>query len=205
MKLPIQLLTLFCALFAMAGIVHSQSLSMGFEAGTGISYIGEATAESAVHDFNPSMVVGTHIKFTPKDCYFGVRLNLMNVSTLYTTKKEATWYSGRGQINTLTTSLMLEHLNTGKKFSIGYYFGMGMTRENYINEDWYEGKRGVSNYMSVSGGGLITYGLGDKSRLMLTPSFFWTDPLNTFREAHWVQAGEDIAFIFQLGYSYKLQ
>lgn len=202
MKFPIKLIALFCALFTFTQTMNAQSLHMGFEAGTGISYIGEATSENAMNDFNPSMVISTHLKFTPKDSYFGVRLNLMNVSTLFSSNTDV-W--SRGQVNTLTTSLILEHLNTEKKFSIGYFFGMGVTRENYLNKDWYGNKQGTSNFMSVSGGGLITYGLGEKSRLLVTPSFFWTDPLNTFRKDHWVQAGEDIAFLFQLGYSYKLQ
>jgi hypothetical protein len=57
--------------------------------------------------------------------------------------------------------------------------------------------------MSFSGGGILALQLGAKSSLNLSPSFLWTDPINTFRTDEWVRGREDISFLLQLGYTYR--
>ena len=206
MKLPIKLIALFCALFAMADIVHSQSLSMGFEAGTGISYIGENDPDKEFMQFDPSVAMGVNLKFTPKDSYFGLRLNIQHVNTHYNDNSNwPIWGDYYGEISTTTSSLLLEHLNTNKKWNFGYNFGMGVTQETYEKIGSASSSVNNSNFMSISGGGIVQFNLGEKSALYFSPSMLWTDPINTLYKNNWVSGREDIAFLFQLGYSYKLQ
>lgn len=184
--------------------VHAQSLSMGFEAGTGASYLGEHYGANSSMNFKPSLLMGMHLKYTPTDAYFGIRLHVMNVSTRFYGDGTSYDEGYTGEIATLTTSLMLEHINTEKKWRLGYNFGMGITRENYDGITWPGSYSYDRNFMSISGGGIVAFQMGNKSSLRLSPSFLWTDPINTLRKEEWVQGREDISMLIQLGYTYKL-
>lgn len=184
--------------------LKAQSLSAGFEFGTGSSYMGENFESGNQIDFRASMTTGLNLKYTPHDSYFGLRLNVLYVSTLF--YGHGLWNSKYdGEISTVTTSILLEHLNEYKKINFGYNLGFGITRENYSSQELWNRRSEVRNFMSISIGGILSYSLSERSNLNLSPSLLWTDPVNTFRTNNWYSGGEDISALIQLGYTYKLK
>lgn len=204
--MKLKIITFVCCLFLLissSNFLVAQSFSLGFEAGTGASYMGENASESNWYAFKPSMAMGVSLKYTPVDSYFGLRFNVLYVSTRFESKQEFSLGQYSGEISTVTTSLLLEHLNTDKRWNFGYNFGMGISRETYETSGWPSDYNYIQNFMSISGGGIVAYKMGDKSRLNLNPSFLWTDPVNTLRKDEWVRGREDISLLIQLGYTYK--
>jgi hypothetical protein len=90
-----------------------------------------------------------------------------------------------------------------KKWALGYFFGMGMTKENIVIYDPYEQFSEINNFMSISMGGILNYKISENSSLRLTPVALWTDPINTFRKENWYRGREDISLFMTLGYAYS--
>jgi hypothetical protein len=109
-----------------------------------------------------------------------------------------------GEVTTVTTSLLLEHLKENKKLNLGYNFGFGLTRENYRTDSFRLNSSDVRNYMSITLSGLMSYKVSERSSIRLTPSLLWTDPINSFQSDNWYNGREDISVLVQLGYTYKL-
>tara|TARA_R110002050_G_scaffold20348_1_gene57614 strand:+ start:551 stop:1168 length:618 start_codon:yes stop_codon:yes gene_type:complete len=182
----------------------AQSLSTGIEMGAGASYIIEDHESGNQIDYGTSMTAGANFKFTPNESYFGIRVNLLYVSTLFTSKT-LIGQTNYGEVSTLTTSLLLEHLNQDKKLNLGYNFGMGYTREDYNTMKGIYSNLSIRNYMSLSVSGILSYQVSNKSSIYLTPTLLWTDPVNTFRPDNWYSGREDINVLVQLGYTYHLK
>lgn len=196
-------ITIF-GLLVFTSHLKAQSLSAGFEFGTGSSYMGENFESGNQIDYNASITTGLNLKYTPTDAYFGLRFNVLYVSTRFTGNGTRN-YTYSGEVSTLTTSILLEHLNQTKKLNFGYNCGMGITKEDYSTQQLWNGRSDTRNFMSISIGGILSYSLSENSSLNLTPSLLWTDPVNTFRPDHWYRGGEDISALIQLGYTYRLK
>ncbi|MGB0807009.1 MAG: hypothetical protein ACPGRC_09980 [Salibacteraceae bacterium] len=198
MKFSVILTLLFLSLYIS---VYSQKLSVGFDFGAGASYLGEDIDNENYINFKPGFTSVIHLKYQPKEAYFGLKFNYQYISTVY----EANYwnYPREGEITTSTTSLFLEHLNTEKKWALGYFFGMGLTREKIVTYDPYEKLSDVSNFMSIGFGGLLNHQINENSALKLTPLALWTDPINTFRPNNYYRGREDISLYMTLGYAYS--
>lgn len=183
---------------------YAQNLAAGFDFGMGSSYIVEKAQDDNSLNMKASFASGFNMKFVPKDAYFGVKLNMLYVSTAFEVSDLIWGPTYTGEISTFTTSLMLEHLNNDKKFNIGYNFGLGYTKENYEDYNYRSNTNGIRNFMSVTVSGIVSLKLGERSSLNLTPLLLWTDPINSFRTDNWYSAGEDVSFLVMLGYTYKL-
>lgn len=203
-KLIIYLIAFSITLFRLISHSNAQSITTGFEAGVGSSYIVENYQSGSASDFYTSITTGVNFKLTPIDSYFGIRLNLLYVNTLFNTQYNSThFYSG--EVSTITTSLLLEHLNETKKFNLGYNFGLGVTREEFSTSRNLVSESDIRNYMSVTLSGILSYRITEKSFITLTPVVFWTDPINSFRTYNYYNAREDISALIQLGFTYKLK
>jgi hypothetical protein len=182
--------------------IKAQNISLGYEAGSGGSYIFE-NAQDKYLEFSPSFSMGANLKYTPKDAYFGLKLSLLYVSSRYKSNYPYWNQSKTGEITTITTSILLEHIKMDKKWNWGYNIGMGVTREDYFTQRLQTASNSVRNYMSVSMSGIGAYKLGDNSNLTLSPMLLWTDPINTFRVNDWQNGREDLSALIQLGYVYN--
>jgi hypothetical protein len=181
--------------------LNAQSISTGFQFGIGSSYIVENIESGSQFNYEPSFTTGFNFKYVPNEAYFGIKLNLLYVSTTYNglTFRNVPY---NGEVSSITTSLLLEHLNETKKWNWGYNFGMGFTREDFITNSFFSNAPKRRNFMSISVAGILSYKISEQSSLTLTPTILWTDPINTFRFNNWYSGGEDASVLFQFGYTY---
>ena len=204
MKLKaINIVVLIGILYISFNSLYAQSISTGFQFGIGSSYIVENIESGSQFNYEPSFTTGFNFKYTPNEAYFGVKLNLLYVSTTFNGLSFRN-IPYDGEVSSITTSLLLEHLNETKKWNWGYNFGMGITREDYATNSFFSNASGIRNFMSISVAGVLSYKISEQSSLTLTPTILWTDPINTFRFNHWYRGGEDASVLFQFGYTYQL-
>lgn len=198
----IKLISLLSIILFASINLNAQTLSCGFEIGSGLSYIIEDIQQGESTNFDPALAAGMHLKYTPEGAYFGLRLNVLHVSTTYTNigirNVEYT-----GEVLSNTVSILLEHLQENKKFNMGYNFGMGLTEEKFGPTSFSQFDE--RSFMSISVSGILAYKVSEHSNITLTPTLLWTDPLNTFRTENWYTGREDGSAYVQLGYVYRLK
>lgn len=205
MKLSLTSTTLFVVFSICTLYSNAQSLSAGFDFGGGASYIVEHLQNDSYTNYSGSITASANVKFTPKDSYFGLRLNLLSVNTLFESNIPFWGIYTHGEVSSTTTSILLEHLSETKKWNLGYHFGLGYTNENYHEIDGKTTSSDIRNFMSLTVGGILAYQVSERSSINLTPSVLWTDPINTLRSDNWQHGREDISAFIQLGYTYRFK
>lgn len=188
--------------------LQSQTFTTGFEFGTGKSYIVEDTQAKDYLNYKMSATASISLKYQPVDAYFALRANFLYAHTNFEDSSNGgSWIYNDfiyGGVTSTTTSLLLEHLNTEKKWNFGYNFGMGYTVEDYESKTWREEINEQRRFMSITISGIVALNLGERSSLQFSPVIFWTDPLTSFNESEWRNAAEDVSILFQIGYMYRL-
>ncbi len=110
-----------------------------------------------------------------------------------------------GDVTSLTSLILLEHLKDNNKWNLGYNFGFGYTHQNF-RQDLTNSSSGMEiNFMSANISGIISSKLNNNLSLQLEPSLLWTDPVGSLRTSDkWQIAGEDLHLLIQLGFTYKI-
>ena len=185
------------------GTVSSQHLDFQFGAGVGSSYLIEVWKGGTNMNYYASQSYSAALRLTPDSSYFNLKILFQHVSTNFT--ESSINFNRYGEITSFTSFIIAEHLNTNKKFNLGYDFGGGYSVEN-IN---YDGGGLISGdetrkFVSIRIGMLASLRTGNRSRLSLEPSLFWTDIANSFVQRNWKAAAEDASFLVNLTYTYRL-
>jgi len=90
--------------------------------------------------------------------------------------------------------------------NFGYNFGLGYTKENYIEHLIQKTPAATKEFMSIKISGLVSVKISEKIFIQLVPALLWTDPANSLRTPNkWYIAGEGLSFLTQLGFVYSLK
>ncbi|MBD80921.1 MAG: hypothetical protein CL840_18535 [Crocinitomicaceae bacterium] len=196
------------------GELHSQHLEVQLGGGVGETYLVEQNEARDVN-FNRTAVVFGAIKLMPDSSYFNLKLLFQYVSSRVNGEDwegKSNTYDFRGlpigvstlegEVSSITSFLVLEHLSQDKKFNLGYDIGIGFTKERLVRSSNNDAE--FRSFASFRLGGIASYSFGKRSRISFEPSIYWTDIVNSFRPENYKLAGEDVSLLFNLGYSYRL-
>ena len=188
--------------------VYAQKIDFSMSGGTGKSYIFESADRSVnVHYTLPASLI-TEIKFTPKEKAWGVKLRFHHLQSDVTGENWMNKTPLDGNIQSLTTSLLLEKEITKRKFSYGYNFGLGITKETVQPQRLNIYNRTVSNYASLSAGGHLSYKMCRNFDLQILPVLLWQNPCETIRVLTGKSkpnfALEDLSAVVNFGIRYRL-
>jgi len=195
MKRQLLLFVIFCFSFFIA---KSQHLDFQFGGGLGESYMVEQTTAGYNINFHHTSTMFGALRFTPDSSYFNLKLHFQYVNSRISHEY------GSGNVSSLTSFIIAEHLKTDKQFNLGYDIGGGYTVEDFYFIDYLRVDTEVRRFISFRIGLLASMRAGKKGRLSMEPSLFWTDIANSFNEPNWKTAGEDLSFLMNFSYSYRL-
>ena len=185
----------------------SQNIEVGFGIGSGSAFLIENADSGIDIDYSTPFSSYVDLKYSKSENYFGAKVRLQYLNSGI---KGTNWKNNRleidGEVTSLTTLLLLEHLNSDKNWNLGYDFGFGYTNQtlrpnliNALNEI-------DANYMSLHFGGIVNKKIDESFSFQIKPSVLWTDPVNSFRNNDkWQIAGEDISLLLQFGVVYKIK
>ncbi len=184
----------------------AQNLEVGFGLGTGSAYIFENTDSGIDIDYSLPFSSYLDIKYSKPDSYFGLKLKFQYLNSAIEGRN---WKSSNepinGEVTSLTSMILLEHLKEDNKWNFGYNFGLGYTHQEFRQDLLNFSPVVDRNFMSVNFSGIISSKLNDKLALQLEPTLLWTDPVGSFRESDkWQIAGEDLSILMQIGLKYKI-
>lgn len=192
---------LFClSLFTARG----QHLDFQFGAGIGSSYLIETWTNGTNMNYYPTQSYFGALRLTPDSSYFNLKIMFQFLNTNFTEDINGR-YNRNGDVVSFTSFIVAEHLKIDKQFNLGYDFGAGYTVEtlNYNSSGVYNLDE-IRKYASIRVGLLASLRTGKRSRLSLEPTLFWSDIANSFIQSNWKVAAEDISFLVNLTYSYRL-
>ncbi|MDT0647064.1 hypothetical protein RM545_10205 [Zunongwangia sp. F260] len=185
---------------------RSQNLEVGFGLGTGSAYTYE-NFDSSV-DINYSLPFSSYLdlKYSNTESYFGLKLKFQYLNAGIEGRN---WKNNNepidGDVTSLTSMILLEHLKEDNTWNFGYNFGFGYTHQEFRQNLNILSPGITSNYMSVNFSGIISSKLTEDLALQIEPTLFWTDPVGSLRASDkWQIAGEDINILLQLGIKYKI-
>ena len=185
-----------------------QKFDFALSAGTGKTYIFESLDKSVNVNYSLPMSLMTEVKFTPKEKSWGLKLRLHHLESGIT---GVNWESStplNGYINTLTTSLLLENEVIKSKFSYGFNFGLGITKETVQPQQYSSFNKSTASYASVYFGGYLSWKLSKDFDFQIQPILLWQDPFKTIgvvtgkRNANF--AGEDLSAVINFGIRYRM-
>ena len=201
-------LSLFVLLLT-ATFSNAQKLDFSFSSGTGKAYIFESIDKSINVNYSMPLSLLTEIKYTPKDKKWGLKLRIHNVQSTIVGENWINKTLLDGYINSTTTSLLLEKEIQKKKFSFGYNFGLGLTREDLQPLQFFSSNDRTANYSSFTFGGHLSYKINQNFDFQILPIFVWQDPFKTIgvlagkRRAN--LAMEDLSMFLNFGLKYNLK
>ena len=185
----------------------SQSLEVGFGIGSGSAYLIENADSGIDIDYSTPFSSYVDLKYSKLESYFGAKVRLQYLNSGI---KGTNWKNNRdkinGEVTSLTTLLLLEHLNSDKNWNLGYDFGFGYTNQT-LRPDLINASNEVdANYMSLHFGGIVNKKIDGSFSFQIKPSVLWTDPVNSFRNNDkWQIAGEDVSLLLQFGVVYRIK
>ncbi len=190
---------------------NAQKLDFGFSSGTGQLYIIENYDSNINITYKSPLVLSAQIKFTPINSYFGLKIKFQNLAGKVNgddwqqiNVQSPVINNFKGYIENSTLLFELEHLKELSKYSFGYSFGIGTTKEKiFFNDkktDYVE-----SDFMVINFSGTYIYNITSKFGIRFEPSILWNDPINSLNSDKYNMAGEDINFLFQVGFNYRIK
>lgn len=210
---------------AIAFTVQAQHLNIDFSMGSGAAFIVEDTQADDI-TYSPPVSTYLGFKFTPNESFWNLKLGFQYMKTNvtgfnweggYNVQQQyydylssyylPVYYYDReldGEVGTYTAMISLEHLKSDKKFNLGFDVGMGLTLENFVKNRNYDTVGETNLYMSLKTSGIASFRLGKKTRLLLEPVAFWTNPYNSFDGKKYQMANEDLSLLLNLGVTYQL-
>lgn len=190
---------------------NAQKLDFGFSSGTGQLYIIENYDSNINITYKSPLVLSAQIKFTPINSYFGLKIKFQNLAGKVNgddwqqiNVQSPVINNFKGYIENSTLLFELEHLKELSKYSFGYSFGIGTNKEKiFFNDkktDYVE-----SDFMVINFSGTYIYNITSKFGIRFEPSILWNDPINSLNSDKYNMAGEDINFLFQVGFNYRIK
>lgn len=186
--------------------LKAQNLKVGFEAGSGSSYIVERVQLGMMYSPSSAMSVSLGLETTS---YFELKTKLLYCNTRFTTPTFLSlppFGPSLGEVTTFSGLSLLEHMNDSNRLNIGYNLGLGFTDETYVvNNPFLSFNDSRRQYMSIVLDGIASFKLTENPNIYTHPLLLWTDPLNTFRWSNWYSAREDLSALALLGFEYRLK
>ena len=184
----------------------SQNLEVGFGLGSGSAYIFENADSNIDIDYSAPFSSYLDLKYSNTESYFGLKLKFQYLNSGI---KGRNWKSSNeridGDVTSLTSMILLEHLKEKNKWNFGYNFGFGYTHQEFRQDLINLSPVVDRNFMSINFSGIISSELYENLALQLEPTLFWTDPVASLRESDkWQIAGEDLSILMQIGIKYKI-
>ena len=194
----------FSLLFFCSGFSRAQSSSINIQAGSGLPYFFESHDETVDIGYSSTVALQSGWCYQPQDFYFAWRLNFQFVNSRINGDNWETTMPVKGEISSLTTSLLLEKMTSNPKWNVGYAFGFGYTFENYIEDlNLREGEQ--RNFLSVTAEPVISYRISEVTSLRFSPKLLWFDPIKSLGpKENWYIGGEDLSLLFQVGVNFRL-
>ncbi|MCH8535265.1 MAG: hypothetical protein LAT51_09370 [Flavobacteriaceae bacterium] len=191
--------------FLLISEAKSQEFEVGFGLGSGAVYLFEDYDSGINIDYSLPFSSYVDLKYGKSENYFGVKLRFQYLNAGI---KGNDWKNPNleidGEVSSLTTLFLLEHLPSNQNWSFGYNFGLGYTHQLF-RPDLINSSDGIrSSFISFHLGGILRKKVNENFSLQLEPSLFWTDPVNSFRNSDkWQIAGEDLSVLVQFGMVYQ--
>jgi hypothetical protein len=190
---------------------NAQKLDFGFSSGTGLLYIIENYDSNINITYKSPLIISAQIKYTPINSYFGLKLKYQNLAGKVNgddwqqiNVQSPIINKFNGNIENSTLLFELEHLKDLSKYSFGYSFGIGTTKEKIFFDNkktnYFE-----SNFMVLNFSGTYIYNITNKFGLRFEPSILWNDPINSLNSDRYNMAGEDVNLLFQIGFNYRIK
>ena len=185
-----------------------QKVYFSLSAGTGKSYIFESIDNSINVNYSLPISLMTEFKYTPKEKSWGLKLRLLHLQSTVAGENWVNKTPLHGYINSFTTSLLLENEITGRKFSYGLNFGLGVTKETIQPQQYNPFYKSSINYASVCLGAHLSHKFSKDFDFQIQPIILWQDPFKTIgiltgnRKANF--AGEDLSIVINFGIRYTL-
>jgi hypothetical protein len=184
-----------------------QKLDFSLSAGTGKTYIFESIDKGVNVNYSLPLSLMTEMKFTPKDKTWGVKLRMHHIQSSVTGENWEDKTPLNGYVNALTTSLLLENEITRKKYSSGFNFGLGITKEIIQPLQYNSYDKSSTSYATITIGGHFSYKMSQDFDFQIQPAILWQDPFKTIgvvtgnRFANF--AGEDLSAVVNFGIRYR--
>lgn len=140
--------TILILLSCLSFTAFGQKFDISISGGTGKVYIFESNDKSVNVIYSVPMSLMTEMKFTPNGKVWGIKLRLHHLESSVTGENWENETPLNGYVNSLSTSILLENEIVKNKFSYGFNFGVGLTKET-IQPQQYESNKSVSNYSSL--------------------------------------------------------
>jgi len=199
------ILVLTCLLTLVFTDVKAQNFEIGFGLGSGGAYLFEAYDSGVDIDYTMPFSSYVDLKYGKPENYFGVKLRFqyMNAGIQGTDWKNPN-FEIDGEVSSLTTLFLLEHLSTERNWNRGYNFGLGFTNQ-LLRPDLINSSSGVkSSFICFHLGGVLRKNINEHLSFQIEPSLLWFDPVNSMRNSDkWQIAGEDLNILVQFGMIYK--
>lgn len=117
------------------------------------------------------------LKYSKTDSYFGVKLKFQYLNAGI---EGTNWKSNstpiNGDVTSLTTLILLEHLNNNDKWNFGYNFGLGYTSQKLRQNLSLFDQTVSSGYMSINASVILSKKINERLALQIEPTLLWTDP-----------------------------
>jgi hypothetical protein len=197
---------LILMLFIFSPESKSQHLEVGFGLGSGGAYLIEANDKAIDISYALPFSSYLDLKYTPAESYFGLKFRFQYLNAGI---EGENWKNVNepidGDVSSLSTMLMLEHLKDDQTWNLGYNFGVGYTHQSFRQDLTNLTPALESQFMSFLFSGLLSRTINDQLAIQLEPGLLWTDPVGSFRSSEeWQIAGEDLSLLLQVGVSYTL-
>ncbi len=199
---------LLSVLICSTTLAFGQKFDFGFSIGTGKSYLFESVDKSVNVKYSLPVSLMTEIKYTPNDHNWGLKLRLSSIESTVTGQNWVNNTSLNGYISSLTTSLLLENEIAKEKYSYGFNFGFGLTKETLQPQQYDPTTKMNTDYTSISVGGNVSFKLSKDFDFQILPVLFWQDPFKSIgvltRSRTSNLAGEDLTLLLNFGLRYRL-
>ena len=174
----ITIVILFFLIATLEG--KSQNLEFGFGLGTGSAYLFENNDSDINIDYSAPFSSYMDLKYSKPDSYFGLKLKFQYLNAAIEGRN---WKSSNepidGDVTSLTSMILLEHLKENKQWNFGYNFGFGYTHQEFRQDLINSSPIVDRNFMSVNFSGIVSSKLNENLALQLEPTLLWTDPVNS--------------------------
>ena len=197
---------LFITLLGWGISGNAQNLDVGFGLGSGQAYIFEGRDEGVNVDYSAPFSNYVFLNYIPENSFFNLKLNFQYINSGIEGTNWKTNEKINGEVSSLTTFVIVEHLKDIKRWNFGFNFGFGYTIESFTGDLEFRKQSELRRHMSTSASTLLSVKVSEKTLIQLSPTLIWIDPVNSFRSPeNWNIAGEDLNLLVQVGLAYRLK
>lgn len=199
--------TLILSAFALCTVhTNAQNLDFAISVGTGKIYVVESLDKTVNVNYSLPMSLLAEIKYRPLHKNWGLKLRLQQIQSDITGENWVDKSPLNGYINSFSISLLLENEITRKKYSYGFNFGMGITKETIQAQKHDPNTLTDSGFPTVTAGGHLAFKLSNDLDFQIQPVLLCHDPFKSIKfllgSRDGNLAGEDISGLINFGIRY---